>query len=143
MNVVTRTPVEANGHGGDDLEEVLIAFFRSEMPHPWPPLKLPDEAPPARLAQPAPPPSRRPWFRSPHFALAVSVALLIGGYAVMSGALTPPVPADATPIDGQTPTATGIKGVAPVDDGVGVDIDSLEQVGNNPTTIHIKAFQKK
>jgi hypothetical protein len=95
MKSVTRPPIDANGvgHGGDDLDEALFAFFRSEMPHPWPQMKLPNGTPPAprvRPAQPAPAPSRRPWFRSPRFALAASVALLIGGYAVMSAALPAP-----------------------------------------------------
>ena len=95
MNFVTRPPIDANGvgHGPDDLDEALFAFFRSEMPNPWPQLKLPSRipsAPPVRLPTAVPSPSRRPWFRSPRFALAASVTLLIGGYAVMSAALTPP-----------------------------------------------------
>jgi hypothetical protein len=93
MKSVTRPPIDANGFGpGDDVDEALFAFFRSEMPHSWPKLALPNGSsngtarprPVVRPAQPAPPPvpSRR-WFRSPRFALAASVALLIAGsYAV-------------------------------------------------------------
>ena len=52
MKSVIRPPIDANGvgHAGDDLDEVLRAFFRSEMPRPWPPLSLPDGTPPVRLA---------------------------------------------------------------------------------------------
>jgi hypothetical protein len=148
MKFVTRPPIDANGvgHDGDDLDEALSAFFRSEMPHPWPQLQLPNEKPPAvRPAPAAPAPSRRPWFRSPRFALAASVALLIAGYAMMSAALTPPAPPEATRIDGsgsaRVPKASDV--MPPDDDGVGVDFQSLDQVGNAPTTIRIKVFKNK
>src|SRR5262249_24000260 len=102
MNFVTLPPTDANGvgHAGDDLDEALFAFFRSPMPSPWPRLHPADGAPPPRpLVRPAPPapaPSRRPWFRSPRFVLAASVALLIAGYALMAATLTPPA-ASGTP----------------------------------------------
>jgi hypothetical protein len=150
MKFVTRPPVNANGvgHGGDDLDEALFAFFRSEMPSPWPQLKLPNGTPPApalRPARPAPAPSQRPWFRSPRFALAASVALLIAGYATMSATLSPPAAPDVTRLGGSDKAnAHNPKDVVPPDDdGVGVDFESLDQVGNTPTTIHIKVFKNK
>jgi hypothetical protein len=145
MKFVTRPPTDANGvhHGGDDLDEALVAFFRAEMPRPWPQLKLPD-APPARPAPPAPAPRSRSWFRSPRFALAASVALLIGGYAVMSAALTPPAPPDTTPVVGPDDKATNHNPKIVDDDDVDVKIKSLDQIGNGPGTIHIEAkYEKK
>ncbi len=150
MKFVTRPPIHANGtgHGGDDLDEALFAFFRSEMPRAWPQLQLSGGAPPARPpmrpAQPAPSP--RSWFRSPRFALAASVALLIGGYAVMSATLTAPsAPDKPLRIDDHNPAAKAPKDFIPDDDGVDVKIESLDQIGNGPGTIHIKAelFEKK
>src|SRR5262249_17474636 len=148
---VTRPPIDATngvGHGGDDLDEALHAFFRSEMPRPWPQLQLPDGTPPAPSVRPAPAapaPSRRPWFRSPRFALAASVARLVAGYAVMSAALAPPTPAEANRIDdsGKAQGHDAKDIVPPDDDGVGVDFESLDQVGNAPTTINIKVFKNK
>jgi hypothetical protein len=144
MKFVTRPPTDANGvhHGGDDLDEALFAFFRAEMPRPWPPLKLPD-ASPVRPAPPAPAPKSRSWFRSPRFALAASVALLIGGYAIMSAALTPPTP-DAVPAVGPDTKAKAPDKNIVDDDDVDVKIESLDQIGNGPGTIHIKAkYEKK
>jgi hypothetical protein len=171
MKSVTRPPSDANGvaHRGDDLDEVLFAFFRSEMPRPWPALQLPDGAPPApplpprvRPAQPAPAPSPRPWFHSPRFALAASVALLIAGYAVMSAALGPPAAATDPDLKGTTanpqgspfeaPKANGkapetIREIdAPNIKGPDKDIDiheSLLQDGDQPTTRVIEVFRKK
>jgi hypothetical protein len=156
MKFVTRPPTHANGtgHGGHDPDEALFAFFRSELPHPWPQLKLPDGAPPApppvRLAQPTPGSSLRSWFRSPRFALAASVALLIAGSAVLSSALTAPSMLDAPSLDkGDLKDLNREikKGLPPVDDDDGVDvkIESLDQIGNGPGTIRIKAelFEKK
>jgi hypothetical protein len=149
MKFVTRPPIDANGvgHGGDDLDEVLFAFFRSEMPRPWPQMKRPDETPAVRPALPAPAPPPRSWFRSPRFALAASVALLIGGYAVMSAALTPPTKPEPERITGSEHEAHGQdpKKIGEDDDGVDVKIESLDQIGNGPGTIRMKAemFDKK
>jgi hypothetical protein len=115
MNIVTRPPSDANGvgHAGDELDEVLSAYFRSQMPAPWPRLKLDSQR--VRPAQPMLSVSRRPWFRSPRFALAASVALLIGGYALLSAALTAPVP-DTDRIEQPSAKGHGPKAAAPVDD---------------------------
>jgi hypothetical protein len=108
MKFVTRPPFDASngvGHAGDDLDEVLFAFFRSEMPQPWPAMNRPNRmppAPPVRPAQPLPVASRRPWFRSPRFALAASVALLIGGSAMMFAVLTPPSQPDGLELNRRT-----------------------------------------
>ena len=58
----------------DELDALLHAFFRSEMPDPWPQLKAPVTVP-ASLEEKAPPSW---WSRSrSRFALAASVALLM------------------------------------------------------------------
>ncbi len=127
MSIVTRPPSDANGvgHAGDEVDEVLSAFFRSEMPAPWPGLNLDSRR--VRPAQPVPAPSRRPWFRSPRFALAASVALLIGGYALLSAALTaPPVP-DTDRIEQRSAKGHGPKAAAPLDDeDMGKGMESLD-----------------
>ena len=145
MNFVTRPPIDANGvgHAGDDLDEALFAFFRSQMPSPWPRLRLP-EVPPVRPAVPAPAPSRRPWFRSPRFVLAASVALLIAGYAAMSAALTPPAPSSNPALDGAN-LKNLKRDMQPQEPGDG-DVDLrewLEQDGNKPTTFRIEAQYPK
>jgi hypothetical protein len=115
------------------------------MPQPWPPLKLPDDAPRVRPAQPAPAPPRRSWFRSPRFALAASVALLIGGYAVMSAVLTPPEKAAITGKDlndtGESSNKPHQDDVKPADDDVEFH-EWLGQDGNNPTTMHFEFKHK-
>src|SRR5439155_27024577 len=137
MNFVTRPPTDANGvgHAGDDLDEALFAFFRSQMPSPWPRLQPPGGAPPVRPARPAPAPSRRPWFRSPRFVLAASVALLIAGYALTSAALTPPEPLGDPAFKGAGIHKDDMPPKDPADDDV--DIRRwMEQDGNKPTTLH-------
>src|SRR5437868_15348048 len=73
------------GQPGDGLDRLLSDFFRSEMPAPWPEPKLPDEQPNLTLA---PRTAARGWalFRS-RFALAASVALLLGALSLLSGKL--------------------------------------------------------
>jgi hypothetical protein len=146
MNIVTRPPSDSNGvgHAGDDLDEVLSAYFKSQLPAAWPRPKL-GEARRLRPAQPAPAPSRRAWFRSPRFALAASVALLIAASAILSAGLTAPAPADGRAEQGEhSAKGHGPKaGAAVEDDRVDMSIESLEQVGNNPTTINIKVFKNK
>jgi len=151
MNFVARPPSDRNGvgHGVDDLDEALFAFYRSEMPRPWPSLQLPDRAPSAptvRLASPAPALPSRAWFRSPRFALAASVALLIGGYALMSAALAPPAVTDNPSLnEGTASPKSNNRDMAPVhpaEDDVDVR-DWLEVDGNKPTTLHIQVFPRK
>ncbi len=71
-----------SARSGDDLDGLLRAFFRAEMPHPWPELEAPafTSVPSTRLAF---------WrgIKRSHLALAASVALLIGGSLLFSGKL--------------------------------------------------------
>jgi hypothetical protein len=91
MNLVERPPIDANGVArSDDLDEVLRAFFRSEMPQPWPPLQRPQRE---RRTLPFPPPAlRRRWFPSSRLALAASVGLLVIGHFFLSDTLQPAAP---------------------------------------------------
>jgi hypothetical protein len=69
-----------SARSGDDLDGLLRAFFRAEMPHPWPELE-----PPAYTTVPS---SRLAFWRGikrSHLALAASVALLIAGAMLFSG----------------------------------------------------------
>ena len=71
------------GQPGDGLDRLLSDFFRSEMPDPWPEPELPEEQ--HTLSLPArPAPHRRGLLRS-RFALAASIALLVGGSWLLSG----------------------------------------------------------
>src|SRR5262245_15171542 len=85
MRIVDPPSLDSPGRGRHgDLDRLLSDFFRSEMPHPWPELTIPDEQPrtlplPARKPMP-----RRSSWRS-RFALAASIALLLAGGWFLSG----------------------------------------------------------
>jgi hypothetical protein len=73
MNLV-EPPVQPD----DDLDGLLRAFFRAEMPDPWPSLEAPPTLPAAFL--------HRPLVRS-KVALAASVALLVTGSWLLPGSV--------------------------------------------------------
>jgi hypothetical protein len=83
MNTIQRPPVEAtNGDGSSDhYEELLRAFFRAEMPNPWPVFERPVLA----IARPHARTSRFARLKS-RAALAASVALLLLGTWLLAGA---------------------------------------------------------
>jgi hypothetical protein len=166
MNFVERPPIDSHavGRSGDDLDEVLRAFFRSELPNPWPPLRLPERE---RSAVPFRSQPRRRWFYNSRFALAASVGLLLIGSAVLSDSLKPANPAPGTggevgerasPKHG--PTAPGKDkapdGVLPETDGAGKPdgssrldrgdyelIESLRQDGKGPTSAAVTVTPNK
>jgi hypothetical protein len=81
MNLVEPSPLNP----GDDLDGLLRAFFRGQMPHPWPSPRM------ARLhgtRSERPPSSGRGRNRS-RWALAASVALLLLGSLFLSGRIAP------------------------------------------------------
>jgi len=69
---------------GDDLDGLLRAFFRSQMPDPWPAPPVPRSA---SVVTMRPASSRHPLMRS-RFALAASVALLLLGSLFLPGRFT-------------------------------------------------------
>jgi hypothetical protein len=104
MNIVARPPVDSrNGdRARDDLDEVLRAFFRSELPRPWPAPQRPSGG---RAQLPLRPPSAptrpRRWFADSRLALAASLGLLLIGHLVLSDVLKPGTPnADLGPMNG-------------------------------------------
>lgn len=88
MSVVVRPPVDPAGAGPDEgpLEEQLRAFFRAELPNPWPAF-----TPPRPAAGPAPRLLGGSGRRS-RYALAASIALLLLGSLALAGALKFGVP---------------------------------------------------
>jgi hypothetical protein len=93
MNLVPTRPVPP----GDDLDGLLRAFYRKEMPTRWP-------------APPVPPAHRLP-FRRPtprgllrsRLALVASVALLVLGSLFVSGKVAPDQPTDLNPLPAMGP----------------------------------------
>jgi hypothetical protein len=61
----------------DRLDGMLRAFFRAEMPYPWPELKAPELPPQAVVVRPW-------WKRTGRFALAAAVVLLMIGYLALA-----------------------------------------------------------
>ena len=76
MNLVLPPPPKP----GDDLEELLRAFYRSQMPQPWPSPRLPRFRP----APTQPPSSGRSLIRG-RLVLAASAALLMLGSLCLPG----------------------------------------------------------
>jgi hypothetical protein len=66
-----------NDEGCSDVDELLHDFFKSEMPHPWPTLKIPTAPPMRRVGS--------FWGRcSGRMALAACVSLLVAGYLTLA-----------------------------------------------------------
>jgi hypothetical protein len=158
MNSVKVPPVSSNGvgHGHDDLGDALRAFFRSEMPQPWPKLKLPTQE---RVIAPFPPPTAskkswpRRWLFNSRTALAAALGVLIVGQLLLSNTLNPKAidPLDDKRVD---PSAVrpvkdpgkGILDKRPAPDPEDPDVildESLIQDGNGPTSMKIKITPKK
>ncbi len=96
MSLVEPSPMKP----GDDLDGLLRAFFRSQMPQPWPASQAPRSlnVPAARPAS-----SRHPLMRS-RYTLAASVALLLLGSLFLPSRFT------------QTSKSDGNPGGAPISD---------------------------
>lgn len=91
MAVAVQPPSDPTGCSAirDDEESVLRAFFRAEMPQPWPSFSPPsaDARSPLVIAS-----TRRPWSARSHLALAASVGLLLVGSLALSNILKPGAP---------------------------------------------------
>jgi len=85
MNYIVRPPSDPNlfGRRQDDLDGLLRAFYREELPDPWPMLKPPSPSPskPSKAAGSGSKPSL---FRS-RFALAATIALCLIGSLGLCG----------------------------------------------------------
>jgi hypothetical protein len=158
MNSVKFPPVSSNGvgHGHDDLGDVLRAFFRSEMPQPWPKLKLSTQE---RVIAPFPPPTAsktswpRRWLFNSRTALAAALGVLIVGHLLVSDTLKPKAP-DIDPDHGTATNPVPIPGTRPGDndairrapdpDDPDVNIEeSLIQNRNDPTSMKFRITPKK
>jgi hypothetical protein len=101
--------------GDDGLDNLLRAFYKAQLPYPWPSL----EAPADRRVLPLSPVARRqPLLRS-RLALAASVALFVSGPWLLEGALQPAAgPAPTNPAGSAPPltrpSANREDGKAPV-----------------------------
>lgn len=85
MNIIARPPNETNGQGSPEpYEDLLRAFFRAEMPSPWPELKRPE---PQVLPFVRPQRANRFASTRSRLALAASVVILLVGSWFLSGAL--------------------------------------------------------
>jgi hypothetical protein len=85
------------GDGAEEIDRLLGAFFRAEVPSPWPEMKAP-VATPARDRDRG----RRP-LRADRLALAASVAALLAGGWLLSGRL-PSLPPDTGSMDNDKAT---------------------------------------
>ena len=83
------------GHSLDDVDELLHAFFRSELPAPWPALMGPQGATGQRAPGTGPSTRRKILFWS-RFTLAAAVALVVVGYWSLASRFPAP-PADPGP----------------------------------------------
>jgi len=82
MNPTASTPNPGEGLP-DDLDRLLTAYFRSEVPSPWPSLPIPTTVQPA-----AAPPSNR--LAQSRLVLAASIAGLLIGSWLLTGKLLGP-----------------------------------------------------
>ncbi len=112
MNVIVPPRVPPD----DEIDGLLRAFFRAELPHPWPAMKAP-AAPPTAPARPA-------LWRS-RLALAASVALLALGSLLLPGQAP------------REPTAPGIGPASAKREKVRSSL-SLEQAPDGPTKIKVE-----
>jgi hypothetical protein len=90
MTATTTPPQQRPGDGPEDIDRLLGAFFRSEVPKPWPSLSAPTVTP-ARAW-------KRSTLRTGRLALAASVAVLLASGWLLSGRM-PSVPVDAGSLD--------------------------------------------
>lgn len=96
MSTIERPPIDPElfQHSPDDLDGLLHAYFRSEMPDPWPELHAP---------APRSWPARRRVPSRDRFVLAASVAILLAGSTVFFGSFRERrVPADPSASDSFT-----------------------------------------
>jgi hypothetical protein len=124
MNVIVPPRVPPD----DEIDGLLRAFYRAQLPHPWPALKAPAAQAPTTPIRPAP--SRPPLWRS-RFALAASVALLALSSLFLPGkASREPQPPTRPSIGPASAKRAKVKSSL-----------SLVQPKNGPTKIKVEAYE--
>jgi hypothetical protein len=132
MSFLVAPPGQRNGDTpeGGDVDQLLRAFYRAEMPNPWPAFQTPAEAPPV-LPFPAAP-VRRTFASRSRLALAASVALLVGGLWYLSGKFGGDAPRpDPFRSTGGSANGTG-PGVSPKLNGPFLEGDELKVIIEEP-----------
>jgi hypothetical protein len=113
------------GRPDDDPDGLLRAFFRAELPQPWPAFRRPDDR--DRAATPARP---RSWTAArSRLALAATVAVLLLGTLLLSGQFHGSTPATRY----GTPAAKPYWKMQ----------ESLEQEQNQPTKLKIEFYPER
>jgi len=77
---------EPSLHPGDNLDNLLRAYFQAEMPNPWPSMEAPAPGLSVAPGLPAPAKGRGSLFRS-RLALAASITLLLAAPLFLGGKL--------------------------------------------------------
>jgi hypothetical protein len=128
MNLIVPPPVPPD----EETDGLLRAFYRAQMPHPWPDWKAPADRPLTTPVRPGPAPAR-PW-RS-RLALAASVALLALSTLLLHGKLSGE-PRNMTP-NGSNFQATRQRPWQVAPDKVKSSLN-LEQPKDGPTKIKVE-----
>lgn len=114
MNLISPPPVSRGGdQPPEDIDRTLRAFFKAQMPDPWPSLEAPAPRRPATMPF-VPPPARRGGLFRSRLALAASVALLAAGFCVVAGAFQGKLVAPPPAVTGPSAAVPDLPGHAPV-----------------------------
>ncbi|HZY89767.1 MAG TPA: hypothetical protein VFE78_33405 [Gemmataceae bacterium] len=124
MNVIVPPRVPPD----DEIDGLLRAFYRAQVPHPWPEWKAPAVAPRTVPVRPA---LLRPALWRSRFALAASVGLLALSSLFLPG---------KGPREPQSPARPGIGPGSAKRDKVKSSL-SLEQPKDGPTKIKVEAYE--
>jgi hypothetical protein len=118
---------------------MLSAFFRSEVPSPWPKAPTPARNQTVLAPAPATDDPRRVWVSSPSFTMAAAVALLLAGYAWLAGQF--PQPQNAMPPGPREPMTGKLEGVVPLPNG-GEARFQEERLRNGGFRFHIEESKR-
>jgi hypothetical protein len=118
---------------------MLFAFFRAEVPNPWPNAPTPVRNLSAPAPAPIPDGPRRLWASSPSFTMAAAVALLLAGYTWLAGQF--PQPQNALPMGPRDPMTGKLEGVAPLRNG-GEAHFREERLPNGEVRIHVEESKR-